>query len=160
MSTRRKRGKGRRKRPREEDISRDSMTAPSQRQSFPASTYGHSAGSSFPEIGYDQSQQATFTQFGAPSTASRRDQIQSPVPYASLRKVAIPALKPPSSAEASAKGGKKERTSHACDNCRKAKAGCTGEQPCQRCQNAHVPCIYGDGKRDKDKKWVLSLRLK
>jgi len=64
-------------------------------------------------------------------------------------KVAIPR---PSVVAESSKPSKKGRTSHACDACRKAKAACTGGQPCMRCRNAQVTCVYGDGKRDKDRK--------
>lgn len=67
-------------------------------------------------------------------------------------KVAIPALRPPQSFESSVRGSKKGRTSHACDACRKAKAGCTGEQPCARCKNTGTACVYGDGKREHDRK--------
>lgn len=67
-------------------------------------------------------------------------------------KVAIPPLRPPQAPESSQKLYKKGRIMHACDFCRKSKAGCSGEQPCSRCKNAGVPCVYGDGKRDKDRK--------
>jgi hypothetical protein len=66
-------------------------------------------------------------------------------------KVAIPALKPTRSPDSS-RYLKKGRTPHACDYCRKAKAGCSGGQPCVRCKAAQVACIYGDGKRDKERK--------
>jgi hypothetical protein len=77
-------------------------------------------------------------------------------PHPPPGKVAIPALRSPQYTEPSAKGSKKGRTSHACDYCRKAKAGCTGEQPCARCMNAHVACVYGDGKRENDRKYGYS----
>jgi hypothetical protein len=67
-------------------------------------------------------------------------------------KVAIPALKTPQTIESSSKSSKKGRTTHACDHCRKAKAGCTGGQPCQRCRTSRVPCVYGDGKRERERK--------
>jgi len=67
-------------------------------------------------------------------------------------KVAIPALRSAQTFESSARGNKKGRTTHACDACRKAKAGCTGEQPCARCKGAGVSCVYGDGKREHDRK--------
>jgi hypothetical protein len=67
-------------------------------------------------------------------------------------KVPIPALRPPQSFESSVKDDKKGRTSHACDYCRKAKAGCTGRQPCTRCRNARVACVYSDRKREYDRK--------
>jgi hypothetical protein len=73
-----------------------------------------------------------------------------------LGKVAIPALKTPRTADSS-KGSKKGRIPHACDYCRKAKAGCTGEQPCTRCRNAQVECVYGDGKRVRDRKSGQSM---
>jgi hypothetical protein len=46
----------------------------------------------------------------------------------------------------------KNRTSHACDKCRKAKAKCSGGQPCEKCRMEDKECIYGDGKRDKERK--------
>lgn len=49
----------------------------------------------------------------------------------------------------------RNRTTHACDLCRKAKAKCTGGQPCQKCNNEGKECIYGDGKRDKERKYVI-----
>lgn len=67
-------------------------------------------------------------------------------------KVAIPALRTPQYPEASSTTLKKGRTAHACNYCRKTKAGCTGEKPCQRCKNAGVTCTYGDGKREAEKK--------
>jgi len=85
-----------------------------------------------------------------PSTQSRRPSINTS--QAPPGKVAIPALRSPQTADSMSKGYKKGRTPHACDNCRKAKAGCTGEQPCLRCRNSRVSCVYGDGKRDKEKK--------
>ncbi|CZT13589.1 uncharacterized protein RAG0_17087 [Rhynchosporium agropyri] len=78
---------------------------------------------------------------------------------APLGKVVIPALKNPRSA-ASTRGLKHERIRHACDYCRKAKAACTGENACTRCLNANIRCIYGDGKRDKDKKTLVILSRK
>ncbi|TVY62795.1 putative transcriptional regulatory protein [Lachnellula suecica] len=72
-------------------------------------------------------------------------------------KVAIPQLKVPKRAETSPAAFKKGRTSHACDNCRKAKSGCTGELPCLKCRNAGITCVYGDGKRDKDRKRLSRL---
>jgi len=67
-------------------------------------------------------------------------------------KVAIPALKAQNRAESASTAFKKGRTAHACDNCRKAKSGCTGEVPCMKCRSSGVQCVYGDGKRDKDRK--------
>lgn len=70
-------------------------------------------------------------------------------------KVAIPPL--PNTGELSRRK-KKGRISHACDHCRKAKAACTGEQPCARCRGAQVACVYGDGKRDMERKKYMKLR--
>ncbi|PVH76575.1 hypothetical protein DL98DRAFT_535505, partial [Cadophora sp. DSE1049] len=41
-----------------------------------------------------------------------------------------------------------------------AKAACTGGIPCTRCLNANTLCVYGDRKRDKDKKlaWLMLSR--
>jgi len=46
----------------------------------------------------------------------------------------------------------KNRTSHACEKCRKAKAKCSGSQPCEKCRAENKECIYGDKKRDKERK--------
>jgi hypothetical protein len=67
-------------------------------------------------------------------------------------KVAIPALKTSRAINPTPNITKKGRIAHACDNCRKAKSGCTGEMPCLKCKNAGLTCVYGDGKRDKDRK--------
>ena len=66
-------------------------------------------------------------------------------------KVAIPALRTNFAAESNI-SFKKGRNPHACEYCRKAKAGCTGGLPCARCRSANLPCEYGDGKRDKERK--------
>lgn len=42
------------------------------------------------------------------------------------------------------------RVGRACDNCRKQKTKCSGHRPtCQRCQDVHIRCSYGDRKREK-----------
>jgi hypothetical protein len=46
----------------------------------------------------------------------------------------------------------KHRTAHACEKCRKAKAKCSGGVPCAKCRNEGKICVYGDGKRDKERK--------
>jgi hypothetical protein len=98
---------------------------------------------------YQQTQGTNFEgQARSPDHAPRRLAITTHAPPG---KVAIPALKTPQTADLS-KNFKKGRTPHACDYCRKAKAGCTGEQPCSRCRNAGVDCVYGDGKRMRDRK--------
>lgn len=89
----------------------------------------------------------------AASMGSSLYQQVSPTTQMPASKVAIPALRAGRAAE-SAKLAKKGRTSHACDACRKAKAGCSGGQPCTRCRTTRSACVYGDGKRDREKKWV------
>ena len=91
--------------------------------------------------------QPQLTAFQSQAGPSRQQALQiatQPPPG----KVAIPALRTPQTSQ-TPKGFKKGRTPHACDYCRKAKAGCTGGQPCTRCRNADVECVYGDGKRDR-----------
>ncbi len=47
------------------------------------------------------------------------------------------------------------RVGRACENCREQKAKCSGHRPsCHRCQDAGVPCSYGDRKREKMLKCV------
>ena len=121
-------------------------------------------GQGFAPINYQSQSNPTFTghteQSQQPQRTAFDGQAQSP-PYAQRKlaittqappgKVAIPALKTPQTADSS-NSFKKGRTPHACDYCRKAKAGCTGEQPCSRCRSAGVDCVYGDGKRVRDRK--------
>jgi hypothetical protein len=46
----------------------------------------------------------------------------------------------------------RNRTARACDRCRKAKTKCSGGQPCEKCKIEGRGCVYGTGKRDKDRK--------
>jgi hypothetical protein len=47
------------------------------------------------------------------------------------------------------------RVGRACENCREQKAKCSGHRPsCHRCQDAGIPCSYGDRKREKMLKCV------
>lgn len=77
-------------------------------------------------------------------------QAMSSAGQSASEKLPIPPLRG-GKAEGS-KGSKKGRTSHACDACRKAKAGCSGGQPCARCRTTRSTCVYGDGKRDRERK--------
>ncbi|PYH49250.1 putative C6 transcription factor [Aspergillus saccharolyticus JOP 1030-1] len=50
------------------------------------------------------------------------------------------------------------RVSRACENCREQKAKCSGHRPtCQRCEEAGIPCSYGDRKREKVAKKINDL---
>lgn len=52
----------------------------------------------------------------------------------------------------------KGRVGRACENCREQKAKFSGHRPsCHRCQNAGVPCSYGDRKREKMLKFVSCI---
>ncbi|KAL2065211.1 hypothetical protein VTL71DRAFT_2880 [Oculimacula yallundae] len=147
------RGRGRGKRPRDEGGKSpvtpqlsgfSAINSPSTVASTPKARFG----------------QHLPSQQSGPSNASTLEpfiqQSMSPMTQAPPGKVAIPALKSTRISESS-KAHKKGRTPHACDYCRKAKAGCTGGNPCARCLNANVLCVYGDGKRDKDKKRMTTL---
>lgn len=146
-----KRGRGRGKRPRDAE----NLRGP------PPSKSPHSSG--FPAINSPSDTQVGLGQHSsmlqqssshiAPGHAPPAQQSgpPPPTPPAPAGKVAIPALRNSRIIESS-KALKKGRNPHACDLCRKAKAGCTGGNPCTRCLNANVPCVLGDGKRDKDKK--------
>ncbi|TVY34220.1 putative transcriptional regulatory protein, partial [Lachnellula subtilissima] len=91
------------------------------------------------------------------STGGSAVQPQLPLPNAPLGKVAISQLKQSRRNESASTAFKRGRTAHACDNCRKSKSGCTGELPCLKCRNAGFHCVYGDGKRDKDRKRLSKL---
>jgi len=145
------RGRGRAKRPRTEGPPRDVP----QSQGFRSSTQPSNVSpTQFFETVLSTSPPVRSLSAIASAPGQPSEQPQSPASRAPPGKVAIPALRPPQSSEPSGKGSRKGRTSHACNHCRKAKAGCTGEQPCQRCRNANIPCVYGDGKRVKDRKCV------
>lgn len=149
MSTQRRRG--RTKRPRDE----------SSHLATPTQNFGSINQVSQYAPSYSDSifSQAPSLQTGASTTGPAFSPFQAHSPHSALPprgKVAIPALRavhPPDSPQ----GSKKGRTTHACDYCRRAKAACTGGQPCVRCNNANVPCVYGDGKRDRERKSVPSF---
>jgi hypothetical protein len=65
-----------------------------------------------------------------------------------MAKVAIPRTTQSTSSNSSG------RVSHACENCRDAKAKCSGQRPCNRCQDNGQLCSYGDRKREKMVKYV------
>lgn len=45
-----------------------------------------------------------------------------------------------------------KRTAHACERCRLLKAKCSGGLRCEKCTADKAECIYGDGKRERNKK--------
>lgn len=47
-----------------------------------------------------------------------------------------------------------KRTAHACERCRALKAKCTGGQRCEKCVIDKADCRYGDGKRERNKKYM------
>lgn len=85
----------------------------------------------------------------SPSGRNQKEQAPSMPPAG---KMLLPPL-PKSRTEYSASPRTdKSRTSHACNGCRKAKAKCSGGQPCEKCRTEDKECMYGDGKRDKERK--------
>ncbi|KAI1625564.1 hypothetical protein EDD37DRAFT_309214 [Exophiala viscosa] len=46
----------------------------------------------------------------------------------------------------------KERTTHACDRCRIMRTKCSGGDRCTKCVKDNAPCLYGDRKRERNKK--------
>ncbi|KAH9214215.1 fungal-specific transcription factor domain-containing protein [Leptodontidium sp. 2 PMI_412] len=150
-----KRGRGRGKRPRDEE---DPSPKTPQPPGFSAVNNPPAATAPQSQFGQQsQTLQRTSSHVSSrPGPSAQSVPLRPPAPPG---KIAIPALKNPRITESS-KALKKGRTPHACDYCRKAKAGCTGGNPCTRCLNANVPCIYGDGKRDKDKKRMAKLSKK
>ena len=145
MSKQEKRSRG--KRPRYEAIS--SREDP-QGQGFAPINYQTQSTPTIASRAEQPQQHQDTASHGHPSQPQQQLTIATQAPPG---KVAIPALKTPQTADSS-KNSRKGRTPHACDYCRKAKAGCTGGQPCSRCKGAGVDCVYGDGKRVRDRKWV------
>jgi hypothetical protein len=75
-------------------------------------------------------------------------------------KIAIPRLKKTAAAAAStsARSSGRHRVNHACEPCRQRKTKCSGERPtCTHCQDFKIACYYADGKRDRAKKYLLSM---
>jgi len=155
-----RRGRGRSKRPREQDIDND--TSPHEAPLAPQPPV-----QSFRPINYSEPSTPAFSTFGIAGQSSesqpRAQSIGGPSrigggiasPAAGkppLGKVAIPSIRTPRPTQSARRESKKGRTSHACDACRKAKTGCSGGSPCTRCRGTGIPCIYGDGKRDKERK--------
>ncbi|KAI5801750.1 fungal-specific transcription factor domain-containing protein [Peziza echinospora] len=55
----------------------------------------------------------------------------------------------------------KNRVSHACEPCRQRKTKCSGERPmCRHCEEFHITCFYGQGKRDRAKSEIINLQSK
>ncbi|KAF8846750.1 hypothetical protein BDZ45DRAFT_755662 [Acephala macrosclerotiorum] len=149
MTSNRKRGRG--KRPRDETSHEDPL------QGFAPINHSSNSTSSYTNSSLSQSQSFRIDPRSAEAAYPRpQSQSLSNAANVPVGKVAIPALRPPPTTEA-IQGSKKGRTSHACEYCRKAKAGCTGGQPCMRCKNADVECVYGDGKRDRERKKLSKL---
>ena len=157
MSKQEKRGRGRVKRPRNEGTPSHGAVPG---QGFSPINYPSQSSPTYPDTRFGRSSQQSLLESNTISGTDSSTQSQEPLgitTHAPPGKVAIPALKTPLTADSS-KSFKKGRTPHACDYCRKAKAGCTGEQPCSRCRSVGVQCVYGDGKRDKEKKSGHYLR--
>ena len=53
----------------------------------------------------------------------------------------------------------KVRTSHACDRCRVMRTKCSGGDRCTKCLKDNAICIYGDRKRERNKKCPSQSRL-
>ena len=71
-------------------------------------------------------------------------------------KVPISRMRGPggTSSTATARG---QRVTQACNSCRQRRIKCTGERPfCKPCQDYSIDCEYQDGKRDKERRWVVS----
>lgn len=47
-----------------------------------------------------------------------------------------------------------KRTPHACERCRALKAKCTGGIRCEKCVFDKAECRYGDGKRERNKRYT------
>lgn len=78
-------------------------------------------------------------------------------------KVPIPRLHQESDAASVAsltqQGSERSRVGHACEPCRSRKTKCSGERPtCGHCREHALLCVYGDGKRDRAKKYVTVTR--
>ncbi|TVY41819.1 putative transcriptional regulatory protein [Lachnellula occidentalis] len=143
-------------------LSRDNAEGPSSKsktsQHVDALKVAQPSGSSsFNVRSRDSPDPAKHPYAGASSTVGSATQPQLPLLDPPQGKVAIPALKQSRRNESASAAFKRGRTSHACDNCRKSKSGCTGELPCLKCRNAGFQCVYGDGKRDKDRKRLSNL---
>jgi len=48
----------------------------------------------------------------------------------------------------------KNRIPHACNRCRLLRTRCSGVTPCDKCAKDDAVCVFGDRKREKDKKFL------
>ncbi|KAJ5605772.1 hypothetical protein N7510_008553 [Penicillium lagena] len=87
--------------------------------------------------------QFTPASFSANTDALSGRDDQADLSAGPMAKVAIPRTTQSSSSNSSG------RVSHACENCRDAKAKCSGHQPCNRCKESGQRCSYGDRRREK-----------
>lgn len=51
--------------------------------------------------------------------------------------------------------GSKVRTTHACDRCRIMRTKCSGGERCTKCIKDNATCLYGDRKRERNKKYAV-----
>lgn len=49
----------------------------------------------------------------------------------------------------------KRRISHACDRCRMMRTKCSGGEQCSKCIKDNANCVYGDRKRERNKKYNI-----
>jgi len=49
----------------------------------------------------------------------------------------------------------KHRASHACDRCRLLRTKCSGDDPCHKCRKDEAICLFGDRKRERNKKNLI-----
>ncbi|KAI9800750.1 MAG: hypothetical protein M1833_003167 [Piccolia ochrophora] len=101
-------------------------------------------------------------QLSAFSPSSSRASSASPYQPRPPGRVLIPRMKrEEGSAVASGRleDLEKHRVSHACESCRIRKTKCTGENPaCAHCKKHGLDCVYGDRKREKDKRDLDDLQ--
>jgi len=111
----------------------------------PQAKYGDYGGSSY-------MQTAQPYRLAQPNLQDQSPQQDYPQGFAPPGKLLLPPLRRAPGMQSINSKNDKNRTSHACDKCRKSKSKCTGGQPCDKCKNEAKECIYGYGKRDKQRK--------
>ena len=152
MSKQGKKGGG--KRPREPKAPPDEEPSP---QSVAPSISSPRPSSAYSSTGFNDVYQPSLQRSGGLGSQIPQVSMHSSQPLSFTGKVAIPALRTPQPSDS--KSFRKGRTQHACDACRKAKSGCSGGNPCSRCKTMKSICVYGDGKREKEKKYVHYVHM-
>ncbi|KAG9241833.1 fungal-specific transcription factor domain-containing protein [Calycina marina] len=162
-----RRGRGRSKKPRSSQGPYGEIAAPHeppQPPQSPALSFATNVGASSHSPVYGVHSNASEPIpiphiMGAPARVGGEVPMSSSFHQSSIHKPGVKVPIPPMRSSYASQSSKqlRGRTSHACESCQKAKAACSGGNPCTRCGKNSIPCVYGDGKREQERKKMSKL---